>query len=278
MQGGRDAATQRVKRAASPAAGNDERGREGATHRADVAKSANADVTMQLLGEGHISSVADVRWRAGMREAVRTSVEAQAMTGQEYAQDALAERRDPLRALFEMGLFDEETRAMLEEVFTRFNREDADAASDEEERVDAQQLYREFQETFEQFHDSLKRIFRLVEEAESEEPWPTIEDNDREAPAEAAGSAAAPSEDTAAERASETQEELIERVTAATRSEEAGEAPSDGEAEEADAARGAIEPEAADDAGDTYARLASAYEAHYDELASDEQPLFSTEG
>lgn len=115
---------------------------------------------LQLLREGRLDG-------EGMHRRIQEAIEnMQAAPGhdREDVGALLGELHDSLREILNSGLFDEETRALLEKAFSQFETDTKDLQEVLEGPVDAQQVYEEIQEAFERFLTLLKPIFGLVEE------------------------------------------------------------------------------------------------------------------
>lgn len=235
----------------------------------------DARETLRLLSEGRIIGIEGARFRLHFREAAGSSSAAGVRADAErLTETTLA----PLRELLNVGLFDEETRALLEEAFAQL-KTDVDALQPEEDKkaFDAEQLYLDLQEAFEQYHEMLKRIFRLIEAA-------TEEKGEGEAAEAVDGEPGAPSERIEAEAVrnadpageaeqtvAEKEEELVHRVLEAV---EQSLEDIEENAENAEALAPPGGPGSEDES--VYAKFVTAYERLSEAPAGVE--AFSTEG
>lgn len=236
-------------------------------------KKIDARETLQLLSEGRISDMDGARFRIHLhRAAVDEKAASVRAEIERLTETVLASLREVLNA----GLFDEETRALLEEVFvqSKIDAEELQTANGEE-AFDAKRLYQDLQEAVEQYHTMLKRIFRLEETAtkdggEADEPGEVHELDERarsdsveevrvDDPKDEESETAAEQEEALVQRVMEVVEQAIEELQEMIDAEDALASSDDGGEEEK-----------------VYAKFATVYENLSD--ASSEVASFNTEG
>lgn len=230
-------------------------------------KKMDAREMLRLLTEGR--GIMEGHFPVGSHTAAMDRQDAPERKGTEGDIGALSKKvYDSLRDILNSGLFDEKVRAVLEEAFAPSHRDADETIGDES--IDAEQLHREMQEAFERFHASLKRIFRIVEEDESEEDG--ISDK-VEARAEAATAEAMHVDGTESESEEEIAREYEKFVRELITTVQKALEDTHGDKDSTDEPSLLVEPEE----DGAHARFISAYEELYD-WSSERRPLFNIEG
>jgi len=232
---------------------------------------------IRLLDDGHFKGVADARLRLNFRgELGRTDAERRQAAARESVDRFMAQIDGPIRDMLEAGQLDEEEKSALQKALTQLETDTGaiQETSDNEEPLNAEELYREMEEAFEEFHATLKSIFGIeadesaeddttrdeeaVGSVEHAEATPTDEPVE-EGEAIGQGDEAADEQDALLEEILMTYQEVIEQLKS-----------------EEEALDGVLSPQdEPDEEGSAYAKFAAMYEELY---ASETVPSLDAEG